>query len=60
MLDKLENTVLISIKIAGKTEQRQNDKIFGFCAFGAKYKNKISHDLNMVECYYLSMMLEID
>ena len=29
-------------------------------SFGAKYKNKISHDLNTVEYYYLSMMLEID
>ena len=49
MLEKLENTVLISIKIAAMTELRQNDKICGFCAFGAKYKNKISHDLNTVE-----------
>ena len=56
----LENTVLISIKIAAKTELRQNDKICGFCAFGSKYQNKISHDLNTVEWCYLSMMLEID
>ena len=49
MLEKLENTVLISIKIAAKTELRQNDKILGFCAFGAKFKNEISHDLNTIE-----------
>ena len=60
MLEKLENTVPISIKIAAKTELRQNVKICGFCAFGGKYKNKISHDLNTVEWCYLTMMLEID
>ena len=63
MLEKLENTVLISIKSAAKTELRQNEKEkkkCGFCAFGAKYKNKISHDLNTVEWCYFSMMLEID
>ena len=33
---KMENTVVISIKIAGKTELRQNVKICRFCAHGAK------------------------
>ena len=60
MLEKLENTILISIKIAAKAELRQNDNICGFCAFGAKYKNEISHDLNTVEWWYLTMMPQID
>ena len=36
VLEKLENTVLISIKIAAKTELLQNVKIGGFCDL-AKY-----------------------
>ena len=44
-----------------RLQQRRNCvKMTKFCAFGAKYKNKISHDLNTVDGCYLTMMLEID
>ena len=44
-----------------RLQQRLNCfKICGFCAFGAKYKNEISRDLNTVEWCYFTMMLEID
>ena len=40
----------------GTASKWQNLRV---CASGAKYKNKISHELNTVEWCYLSMMLEI-